>query len=131
APWPVADGSRRWVALGGSVALLAVVLGLNLDRFWVTTPSKMHLTQDAVVIGALRSGSCGPELTRTVVVMRGHGLMRGALNSYEPVPERNLPRLITHDELKPGTPISLDGARCVIFGDPNDDPTKRAMDDLL
>ena len=114
---------------GAAAVLLAVVLGLNLYRFWVGLPAQMHLTPDAVVIGALRSGICGPDPNRTIVVMRGHGLLRGALTSYGP--ESDLPKFITHEQLRPGEPIQLDAARCVIFGDPNDEPSKRAQDDLL
>jgi hypothetical protein len=130
-PWPHDDALRLRAACGAVVVVLAAVLGLNLYRFWVTTPRAIHLTQDAMVIGALRSGICGQDPTRTVLVMRGHGLTRGALNSYRPnLADRDLPRLIAHADLKPGEPIALDGARCVIFGDPNDDPARKAIDDL-
>lgn len=130
--WLSGERARSWAAYGAVAAMLVAVLGLNLYRFWVTTPRMMHLTQDAMVVGALRSGICGPDPARTVLVMRGHGLVRGALNSYRPnLVERDLPRLITHADLKPGEPIRLDNARCVIFGDPNDEPAKRALDDLL
>jgi hypothetical protein len=131
--WPegsrlAGEGVQRVAGMGAAAALLAVVLGLNLYRFWVYMPAHMHLTQDAVVIGALRSGICGPEPNRTIVVMRGHGLLRGALTSYGP--ERDLPQFITHEQLRPGQPIPLDSARCIIFGDPNDDPARRAMEDI-
>lgn len=43
----------------------------------------------------------------------------------------SLPKFITHAELQPGQPIPLDQYRCVIFGDPNDEPAKRALDDLV
>jgi 4-amino-4-deoxy-L-arabinose transferase-like glycosyltransferase len=136
-PWPARFGlaserTQRIVQAGAAAGLVVAVLGLNLYRFWVTTPRHMHLTQDAVVIGALRSGICGPESNRAIVVMRGHGLFRGAFNSYaNPIgSERDLPQLITHDQLKPGEPIMLDSARCIIFGDPNDEPSRRAIDDI-
>jgi hypothetical protein len=128
-PWPALEARSQIVGLGAAAVLLAVVLGLNLYHFWVVSPANMHLTPDATVIGALRSGICGPEPNRTIVVMRGHGLLRGALTSYGP--ESDLPQFITHEQLRPGEPIQLNGARCVIFGDPNDDPSKRAQDDLL
>jgi hypothetical protein len=124
--WLSSPKSQRSLAIACTAALILVVLVLNLRRFWVTTPGIVHLTQDAVVIGALRSGICGPETNRTIVVMRGHGLLRGALTSYGP--ERDLPRFITHQELNPDVPIQLGDARCVIFGDPNDEPAKKAME---
>lgn len=130
-PWPSSVAVPRWAAAGAVVALALVVVGLNLQRFWVTTPRAMHLTQDAIVVGALRSPLCGPDTGQTVVVMRGHGLLRGALNSYHPrLAERDLPRLVVQSELTPGEPIPLDSARCVVFGDPNDEPAKQAMNDL-
>jgi hypothetical protein len=130
-PWLRGIRRRDWLAYGSATALMVLILALNLHRFWVKTPNSMHLTQDAVVVGALRSGICGPETARTILVMRGHGLIRGALNSYQPMlAERNLPRLITHDDLRPGEPISLDNARCVIFGDPNDESARKALDNL-
>ena len=136
-PLPARSGlgaeRKRQIAQAGAAAVLTVaVLGLNLYRFWVTTPHRMHLSQDAVVIGALRSGICGPDTNRAILVMRGHGLFRGAFNSYaNPIgSERDLPQLITHDQLKPGEPIMLDSARCVIFGDPNDEVARRALDDI-
>jgi hypothetical protein len=60
--------------------------------------------------------------------MRGTGLLRGALLSYGP--ERDLPRLIAQPDLKPDEPIQLGDARCVIFGHPNDDEAKQAMESL-
>jgi hypothetical protein len=128
-PWPVLEARREWAGIGAAAALLAVVLGLNLYRFWVSSPKNMHLTPDATVIGALRDGICGLEPNRTIVVMRGHGLLRAALTSY--ASERELPRFITHEELRPGQPIALDSSRCVIFGDPNDEPSRRAQEDLM
>jgi hypothetical protein len=124
--------SQRIVQAGAAAVLIVAVLGLNLYRFWVTTPRHEHLTQDAVVIGALRSSICGPDSNRTILVMRGHGLFRGAFNSYAtPMgSERDLPQLITHDQLRPGEPIMLDSARCIIFGDPNDEISRRAIDDV-
>ena len=68
-PWPersllAGEGTRRIVGFGAAAVLLGAVPGLNLYRFWVTTPGHMHLTQDAVVLGALRSGICGPDSNR-------------------------------------------------------------------
>jgi hypothetical protein len=110
------------------VGLLVLVLSLNLQRFWVTTPNRMHMTQDAVVVKALRSDLCGPDMTRTVVVMRGFGLLRASLLSYGP--DNTLPRMVTHEELRPEQPIAVDGVRCVIFGDPNDDISKLQVEAL-
>ena len=110
-------------------ALIVAVLGINVHRFWFVTPTRYHLTNDAVVVGALRSPLCQNDPARAIVVMRGHGLLRGALTSYRP--ERDLPRFVTHAELKPGQPIPLNGARCVVFGDPNDEPARAALADLL
>lgn len=100
-------------------ALLLVVLALNLHRFWVTTPSRMHLSQEAVVIRALRMPMCGPDMAQTVVVMRRFELLRLALLSYGP--QNTLPRLIPHEEVRANQPIMLDGLRCAVFGDPTDD----------
>src|SRR5690606_36599181 len=72
---------------------------------------------------------CQNDPANAIVVMRGHGLLRGALTSYRP--ERDLPRLITHADLRPGQVIPLDGAHCVVFGHPEDEPAKRALADLL
>jgi hypothetical protein len=120
--------TRHRAALGAVGALLAVVLGLNLYRFWAETPPKMHLTQSAVSIGALRSPLCDSTPSRGIVVMRGHGLLLGALTSYRPASE--LPRFVDHEQLRPGQAIPLDAARCVVFGDPNEEPARRAIDDL-
>ncbi len=122
------EARRHWAAIGATAALLAVVLGFNLYRFWVSSPKNMHLTPEATVIGALRDGVCGPDTNRAIVVMRGDGLLRAALTSY--ASERELPRFIPHEALRPGQPIALDSARCVIFGNPPDEPARRAMDDL-
>lgn len=126
--WPALEARTPWVEIGATAALLAVVLGFNLYRFWVTTPKFMHLTPEATVIGALRSGTCGPDTNRAIVVMRGDGLLRAALTSY--ASERELPRFIAHEALRPGQPIALDASRCVIFGNPPDEPARRALDDL-
>ena len=122
-PQPDAEPGRRRLAIGTLVGLIAVVLGLNVQRFWFETPKRYHMTQDAIVVGALRSEQCGPDTTKAVVVMRGHGLLRGALTSYRP--ERELPRFVTHESLKPNQVIPLDGARCVVFGDPGDEQPSR------
>jgi hypothetical protein len=122
----LATPTRAAVAVA---TLVLVVLAVNVHRFWYVTPTRYHLTNDAVVVGALRSPLCQNDPARTVVVMRGHGLLRGALTSYRP--ERDLPRFVTHDQLRPGQPIPLDGAHCVIFGHPEDEPAKVALADLL
>ncbi|MGE3913434.1 MAG: glycosyltransferase family 39 protein, partial [Chloroflexota bacterium] len=49
------EPTQRRVAVGALVGLCVVVLGLNVQRFWFETPKRYHLTQDAVVVGALRS----------------------------------------------------------------------------
>jgi hypothetical protein len=119
------SASIGYAAIAG---LLVLVLSLNLQRFWVTTPNRSHMTQDAVVIRALRSDLCGPDMTRSAVVMRGFGLLRAALTSYGP--EAGLPRMITHEELRTDRSIAVDGLRCVIFGDPNDDIAKLQVEAL-
>jgi hypothetical protein len=119
-------GRTPAVAVAG---LIVAVIGINVYRFWYVTPTRYHLTNDAVVVGALRSPLCQNDPAKAVVVMRGHGLLRGALTSYRP--ERDLPRFVTHADLKPGQAIPLNGAHCVVFGDPNDEPAKAALADLL
>ncbi|MFN8635934.1 MAG: zinc ribbon domain-containing protein [Chloroflexota bacterium] len=126
--WATSPQAHRLLAIGSVAALLLVVLALNLQRFWLVTPRALALTQDAVVVGVLRSGVCGSESARTVVVMRNPALVRGALTSYGS--ERDLPRLVPHAELRPNQPIQLGDARCVVFGDPNDEPARRALDDF-
>lgn len=121
--------SASWAPAAALSALIVVVLGLNVHRFWYVTPTRYHLINDAIVVGALRSPLCQNDPAKAVVVMRGHGLLRGALTSYRP--ERDLPRFVTHADLKPGQPIPLNGAVCVVFGDPNDEPARAALADLL
>jgi hypothetical protein len=119
---------RHRASVTAAGALLAVVLVLNLHRFWVATPTKLHLSQSAVTIGALRSPLCDAAPSRGIVLIRAQGLLEGALNSYRPATE--LPRFIAYEQLRPGQPIALDGARCIVFGDPNEDAARRAIDDL-
>jgi hypothetical protein len=127
-PGRATDHRRVWAGYGAIAALLLIVLALNLYRFWVTTPSKMHLPQEAVVIRALRTPVCGPDMTQTVVVMRQFELLRLALLSYGP--QNTLPRMIPHDELRPNQPVALDGLRCAVFGDPSDDVAKLQLEAL-
>lgn len=115
-------------AYGALAGLLLVVLALNLHRFWVTTPSRLHLTQETVVIRALRMPICGADMTRSVVVMANFGLLRLALLSYGP--EHALPRMIPHAELRPNQPLPVDGVNCVIFGNPAADEARQQIEAL-
>jgi hypothetical protein len=120
--------TRQWAAIGAGTALVCVVLTLNMYRFFVQTPNRMHLTREAIVMRALRSPLCGPETAHTIIVARDNGLIGHVLRSYGL--ERELPRFIAHGDLKPGQPITIGTARCVVFGDPDDEPARRAIDDL-
>jgi 4-amino-4-deoxy-L-arabinose transferase-like glycosyltransferase len=121
--------STGLVPMEAAASLIVVVLALNINRFWYVTPTRYHLTNDAVVVGALRSPLCQDDPARAVVVMRGLGLVRGALTSYRP--EKDLPRLLPQADLKPGQLIPVGNAHCVVFGDPLEEPAKVALDELL
>lgn len=121
--------SQGWTPAAAVACVILAVLSINVHRFWHVTPTRYHLTNDAIVVGALRSPLCQNDPPKAVVVMRGHGLLRGALTSYRP--ERDLPRFVTHADLKPGQVIPVNDAHCIVFGDPNDEPARVALADLL
>lgn len=127
-PYAASSGPSAWKAGLALAGLAALILALNVYRFWVETPPRLHLSQEAVMIGALRSPTCGADMTRNVVVVRGDGLLRASLLSYGP--ENQLPRIVRNDDLRPGQPLPIEGAQCVIFGHPGDDPQKRAVEEL-
>lgn len=119
---------RTRVAFAGVGVLLLSVLGLNLHRFWVVTPSRLRSNQESVVMRALQSDACGPDLARTVVVMRNFSLVRLSLLTRGA--ERSLPRMVSHNELQANQPLAVDGMSCVVFGDPDDDVARRQLDAL-
>ena len=123
-----AEPSRQWPAYGAVAALAVAILALNSYRFFVETPRLMHLTRESITTGALRSPLCGPDPARAIVVDRGHGLLTLTLRSYGP--ESTLPRFVTYDQLTPEKPLAIDGAPCVVFANPIEEPAVRAMDAL-
>jgi hypothetical protein len=128
-PKPATGIGRRWAEPGAIVMLSVVVLGLNVHRFWVDSPKRIHLTQEAVAIGAIHSPHCGPDPARTIIVMRAtEPLLKPALMSY--FPRGGMPRMVNHAALEPGRPPVIDAARCVVLAHPTDAPAQRALDDL-
>lgn len=116
------------VHVAASAARRLAVVGLSPHRFWIETTSRLCMTQDAVVIRALRSNLCGPNPAQDTVAMRGFGLLRAARLSYGT--EITLPRLIPPEDHRPEQAIATDGARCMIFGDPNDDIARLQIEAL-
>ncbi len=126
---PLPSSAARLLAPTLVGVLGLVVLGLNVHRFWYESPAKIHLNQEAVGIGALRSETCGDDLRRAIVVARTNGgVLRAALVSYDP--GGPLPRFVGHDGLPQGQPLDVGTARCVVFVYPDDEPERRALAEL-
>ena len=123
------NSSKRWVGAGLVAMLALVVLTLNVKQFWSDTPKVFHLTQEAVAMGAMRSGACGGDMAATIVVAKAtEPLLRPALIAYSS--HGTLPRLIDHGDLGTGEALALDAARCVIFVHPEERAAQEALKEL-
>jgi 4-amino-4-deoxy-L-arabinose transferase-like glycosyltransferase len=126
---PINGGLRRSVGLGAVLALSVAVLALNLQRFWIETPKRLHLSGDAVAIGLTRSGPCAGDPEHTVIAsLSTDPVLKRALASY--TPDGTLPRLVNYNSLVPGRPFPIDSARCVIFVQPLEGVAHLAVEDL-
>ena len=119
----------RTGAIAACIAgLAAVVLTLNVVRFWSTTPEVFHHHRAAVAVGAWRSDTCGAAVDGAFFVGRDAPLVRTIIDSYDP--GRLLPRFLTPEEAEPAAFLEGGPLRCVVFIDPAD-PTTRPLTEEL
>ena len=108
--------SRRWLAVGATATFAVLVMVLNALHFWVDSPKHWHLTPEAVTMRVIRSGHCGGDIEKIVVVGRGlNALLSPALRSY--YPDGGIPRLVYGDAIANVT--DFEEASCVVFTHPD------------
>jgi hypothetical protein len=122
AVWGVLASIRPWLAPAWRVAaavpavglLLAVVLALNVDRFWHDTPRRLPTTQEAVAMRAILSPECRGLPGRVYVIgPKPEPLLSPALDSYD-LGERR-PILVRLDRVTSLTAADTEAMSCLVF----------------
>jgi 4-amino-4-deoxy-L-arabinose transferase-like glycosyltransferase len=108
-------------ALAGTLAL---VLGLNLHRFYIESPPVAPIADEAVAVRAVRSHACDDGGRPTVVGGNGD-ILRSAFRSYQGQP---LPPLVTPEELGALLPaLGTQTSGCIVLLPPANEMSEGAL----
>ena len=137
--WPIdinflnSSGSRaispKTVAIVALLAIGALVLMLNVQRFRTETPSVFHNSPVAVSLRAFQSEPCNRFADDQIVfISRDEHIVRRILDSYEPGsiytnPEQaiefpGIPKFLNHEQAIERDITDFDRYECVIFSHP-------------
>ncbi len=116
--WIKGHQTYKYVAVGG---LLAIIVGLNMWRFQVTTPNALtHYMPESLAVQAWQSDECGRDNDTLFVGRDGH-LMDLVLLTY--IPEGERPKVVEYED-----PLVLPPwPACKIFFRPNDSKARQRL----
>ena len=107
---------RRWVLLAGAgVGALALVLALNLYRFWEQSPRTAPIAKEAVAVRAVSTPACTQAAGTPIIVGGNAGLFRDIFGSsgFGPVPRQLVAETLLANPTQEG-----ESASCIILMDP-------------
>ena len=114
----------RWAVLSiAGVGVMALILGLNLYRFWDQSPPRAPIANEAVAVRAVRSPACTRSPGIHIVAGGDTYLLRNVFGSYG---SQKVPRLLSTGELMSRPLQEGETASCIVLLPPLE-PTQSGL----